>query len=1313
MINRTSLLNDLRDLLKTLEADLLARSESDEVPEVVQALADEYDKAKQAERTALSFEDWRNDFITQMAAAWVLSCVFVRFLEDNQLLEHPQISGPGDRLQWARDQHQVYFTNHPTESDREYLLKIFGEIRDLSHGAGGDVFGKHNFIWQLPNWLGGDAASELLKFFRTINPDDGTLIHDFTDPDWDTRFLGDLYQDLSEKARKKYALLQTPDFVEEFILDRTLEPALDEFGLQPSISGEALSAGSDEQPTGHFKMIDPACGSGHFLLGAFPRILKRWKEQEPETNIRELVQRTLSSIHGVDINPFAIAIARFRLLLAALAASGVRRLADAPAYAMNLACGDSLYHGVERQQTLGDWTDESHYFRTEDADNLRRILQEGTFHAVVANPPYVTPKDAAARDAYKRLYASCYMKYSLAVPFMERVFRLAKNNSESGFSGQITANSFMKREFGKKLIEDYLPTIDVTHVVDTSGAYIPGHGTPTVIVFGRNRAPTSSTIRTIMGIRGEPATPSDPSQGLVWADITSQMDRVKHTGKFTSVSESTRDRFSSHPWSIGGGGAAELKEALDGTTTRRLADEVAETGVFGITAADDVMYAPAPSFARRNVERESYRRLIVGDEVRDWSIHPGDSVLFPYESEALIDLRERVGHYRWLWPNRTVLWSRATFAKKTYREEGRTWWEWHQTTLSRLRTPESITFGEVATHNHFVRISGRSLFKQTAPIVKLATHASQDDHDRLLALLNSSSGAFWLKQICQPKGSSGIGRGSYDEAWEKHFAFNGSKLAPFPVPSSIQTILPNQLSLYGAGITRIVGSVSTTAAKTALGGHILDSSRSYGETLGEMIRLQEDLDWECYRLYGLLEDDLTYPTEESLGIQLGERAFEIVLARKMARSEVATTWFSRHGSQPITELPSHWPDDYKQLVQKRIDVIESDKNIALIEQPEYKRRWNTTPWEEQVQKALKSWLLDRLESYFDFDGRMKDSSGGFQPPSSDGDENGGKMPPVPHDGDKMPPVQEDGGKMPPLREIALYSLSKLAAVASEDPQFMEVAEVYRDDPAFDVLALIEDLVAAEHVPLLPVLRYKPAGIRKRAEWEQTWQWQRLEDELRDGKPFTDSRVRSLADDCGITDQQQSDIEAWQQKTTPEQRSDTTAPIARELDAILSITVPPKYKSSDFISTGGAKFWKLRGKLDVPKERWVSFPHCEGNDGTMMIAWAGYDHLQLARAISAHYVDIKNNLGGNEDPRLVPLLAGIMELLPWLHQWHNEVDPEFDMRMNEYYDNTFVESNAAELCLSREEIRNWQPPKKKPKRRSKKKATKKKKETTDA
>ena len=66
----------------------------------------------------------------------------------------------------------------------------------------------------------------------------------------------------------------------------------------------------------------------------------------------------------------------------------------------------------------------------------------------------------------------------------------------------ITANSFMKREFGKKLIEEFFPTVDLTHVIDTSGAYIPGHGTPTVILFGRNRRPVGDEVRAVLGHPG-------------------------------------------------------------------------------------------------------------------------------------------------------------------------------------------------------------------------------------------------------------------------------------------------------------------------------------------------------------------------------------------------------------------------------------------------------------------------------------------------------------------------------------------------------------------------------------------------------------------------------------------------------------------------------------------------------------------------------------------------------------------------------------------------------------------------------------------
>src|SRR5439155_10740089 len=246
---------------------------------VDEPLRSEWASAREANRTASAYEPWREELLTQVAVAWVLACVFVRFCEDNDLVEAPWLSGPGLRRQRALDQRQHYFQQHPTETDREYLYDVFEQMARLP--GLGDLFDKrHNPLWRVG--LSGDGATKLLAFWQRIDPATGQLAHDFSDPEWDTRFLGDLYQDLSEAARKKYALLQTPEFVEEFILDRTLEPALDEFGLDaaPVYDREGKPITSPG-----FRMIDPACGSGHFLLGSFRRILNLWQKKEPGAKV--------------------------------------------------------------------------------------------------------------------------------------------------------------------------------------------------------------------------------------------------------------------------------------------------------------------------------------------------------------------------------------------------------------------------------------------------------------------------------------------------------------------------------------------------------------------------------------------------------------------------------------------------------------------------------------------------------------------------------------------------------------------------------------------------------------------------------------------------------------------------------------------------------------------------------------------------------------------------------------------------------------------------------------------------------------------
>ena len=179
---------------------------------------------------------------------------------------------------------------------------------------------------------------------------------------------------------------------------------------------------------------------------------------EPGTPERDLVQRALDAVYGVDVNPYAMAIARFRLLLAALQASKLATLRHAPGFRLNVAVGDSLLHGrrFEELDLKGETRHAGraeglrHAYGAEDLEDLNRILGQ-QYHVMVGNPPYITVKEQRLNQAYRKRYSTCHRQYSLAVPFTERFFDLAiygHDPQPAGYVGMITANSFMKREFG-------------------------------------------------------------------------------------------------------------------------------------------------------------------------------------------------------------------------------------------------------------------------------------------------------------------------------------------------------------------------------------------------------------------------------------------------------------------------------------------------------------------------------------------------------------------------------------------------------------------------------------------------------------------------------------------------------------------------------------------------------------------------------------------------------------------------------------------------------------------------------------------------
>jgi hypothetical protein len=64
--------------------------------------------------------------------------------------------------------------------------------------------------------------------------------------------------------------------------------------------------------------------------------------------------------------------------------------------------------------------------------------------------------------------------------------------------------------------------------------------------------------------------------------------------------------------------------------------------------------------------------------------------------------------------------------------------------------------------------------------------------------------------------------------------------------------------------------------------------------------------------------------------------------------------------------------------------------------------------------------------------------------------------------------------------------------------------------------------------------------------------------------------------------------------------------------------------------------------------------------------------------------------GSESPKLKPLLGGLIELLPWIRQWHGGLDPESGMELAPFYE-SFVDSEARSLGLTVDDLRRWTPP----------------------
>jgi hypothetical protein len=601
------------------------------------------------------------------------------------------------------------------------------------------------------------------------------------------------------------------------------------------------------------------------------------------------------------------------------------------------------------------------------------------------------------------------------------------------------------------------------------------------------------------------------------------------------------------------------------------------------------------------------RPYVIGENVRDWELVPTQAVPIPYDDDfRIVPLAETPFLSRFLWPHRGWLARRFVSGGTRLCDVGAPHHDVPQFPKYKNRNRMSLPFAFVSTHNHFVLDRGGRVFKQSAPVIKLPSTATLDDHLDLLGLLNSSTLGFWMKQVFHSKGEGGGTRveagysAAGSEEWKNHYEYDSTKLQQAPLTTrdrEARITLAKALdatarerAAYLPAALLAVGSWSPTslgADLTAAHDHYLTHTR-------RMAALQEELDWLTYGSYGLIDPVPTVGPDAIEPLAPGHRPFEIVLARKddEADDDEKSAWWSRHGHERVTEIPESYSEAHRARLQQRIDLIESDARLALLETPPYKRRWQLADWPAETRKAAESWLLDRLEDLF--------------APASDTTPRG------------------------PLAEPRAYRLEDITVAWERDPRVAAVAGVWTGSgPAVDLTVVAEKLLRANAIPDNPHRLYSEEGLRKLAEWKRVWALQDQED-------------------------------AWEKAAAEAEARGEARPALRLVDPddptlpIDAIPLPPKLDKADFVK---GEFFSIRGKLNVPRERFIFFADLS----PPRYGWNGWRDRDRALAQANAYTLAENDpldpapVPTPADPRRCGVTYGLWESLPDVYRWGTAED----------------------------------------------------------
>ena len=414
--------------------------------------------------------------------------IFIRTAEDRELEERVLL--PAVR-EWQEN-------GRPKELN-EALVRIF---RDFDNKYDSELFEVGHFCEEL--FCDSTTYAYVTKGLYGMRDEVPTYNFDAIDVD----VLGGIYEqylsyrqglpeeveEAKRRRRKKRGIYYTPKFVVQYIVENTV--------------GRLLQGRSHDEIR-KLRILDPACGSGSFLIEAFEMLARYHQELRGDVgealvasrkregtspsptdleydDFLERLRILRDNIYGVDLDPQAVEIARLNLLLKTL-----HRRALLPKLEDNIRCGNSLISGDEKElsQCFGaEWREKRHFNWEEE---FPKIMEEGGFDVVIGNPPYERTLIVEEKEYYRRYYKSAYGAYDIYVLFLEKAINLLK---EGGLLGFITSNKYLVSDYAKPLRQLLLESGEIAQLIDltdTRRVFEDALVSPAILIYRRKSRPRS------------------------------------------------------------------------------------------------------------------------------------------------------------------------------------------------------------------------------------------------------------------------------------------------------------------------------------------------------------------------------------------------------------------------------------------------------------------------------------------------------------------------------------------------------------------------------------------------------------------------------------------------------------------------------------------------------------------------------------------------------------------------------------------------------------------------------------------------------